>query len=557
MEKVCTVCQISFPVHERDLKFYAAISPIIQEQKFALPTPSHCPECRLKRRLLWRNETTLYLRKSDFTGQDIISIYSPEKSNKIYELKQYEHLDLMNWGKTIDPHKSIFRQFTDFFRQVPLQALNNMGENESSEYCNYGYQCQNCYLCFWGDVSQDSLYNYGFVNLKDCVDNYWLFDGELCYENVNTFTAFNSKYIYNCHNCSDSAFLFSCRDVKHSMFCVNLQHKEYCLFNEQLTKEEFGRRKAEFDFGSFTAVQKMYTEFNAFKAKFPVRNLTNINVENVTGDMNQQSQNCFDCYHMLESQDCSYGIDHIKNKDVYDSYGCVELEQCYDVHCGLQSQRVLFSYDIYTSYNLLYCISCRSCKDCFGCVGLRNKQYCIFNTQHSQAEYEKLLSEILTRMIADGEWGEFFPESASPFGYNESTANEYFPHTKTEALARDYPWTEYEAPKPEAKNSIAAQDLPDHIRDVSDEILNSVIACANTGRLFRLTKQELAFYRAHNIPLPRYHSDERRRQRMLLKNPRSIRTANCDSCKKEMLTSVPAEHKSIVYCEDCFLAVRN
>ena len=30
-------------------------------------------------------------------------------------------------------------------------------------------------------------------------------------------------------------------------------------------------------------------------------------------------------------------------------------------------------------------------------------------------------------------WGEFFPASLSPFGYNETVANEYFPLTKDQA----------------------------------------------------------------------------------------------------------------------------
>ena len=30
-------------------------------------------------------------------------------------------------------------------------------------------------------------------------------------------------------------------------------------------------------------------------------------------------------------------------------------------------------------------------------------------------------------MMRTGEWGEFFPSSISPFGYNETIAQEYFP----------------------------------------------------------------------------------------------------------------------------------
>ncbi|MDP2669631.1 MAG: hypothetical protein Q8O99_01100 [bacterium] len=34
----------------------------------------------------------------------------------------------------------------------------------------------------------------------------------------------------------------------------------------------------------------------------------------------------------------------------------------------------------------------------FGCSNLRNKQYCIFNKQYTQEEYEQLVPKIITHM---------------------------------------------------------------------------------------------------------------------------------------------------------------
>ena len=42
-------------------------------------------------------------------------------------------------------------------------------------------------------------------------------------------------------------------------------------------------------------------------------------------------------------------------------------------------------------------------------------------------------------MIQDGEWGEFFPSTLSPFGYNETVAQEYFPLTREEVLGSPLP----------------------------------------------------------------------------------------------------------------------
>jgi hypothetical protein len=79
----------------------------------------------------------------------------------------------------------------------------------------------------------------------------------------------------------------------------------------------------------------------------------------------------------------------------------------------------------------------------FLCVGLRNKSYCILNKQYTKEEYEELVPRIIEKMMTtplrqgfEGqmEWGEFFPTSLSPFGYNETVAQEYFPMMREEAL---------------------------------------------------------------------------------------------------------------------------
>jgi hypothetical protein len=44
--------------------------------------------------------------------------------------------------------------------------------------------------------------------------------------------------------------------------------------------------------------------------------------------------------------------------------------------------------------------------------------------------------QIIERMMQDGEWGEFFPATMSPFGYNETVANEYYPLSKSEATEK-------------------------------------------------------------------------------------------------------------------------
>lgn len=46
-------------------------------------------------------------------------------------------------------------------------------------------------------------------------------------------------------------------------------------------------------------------------------------------------------------------------------------------------------------------------------------------------------------MTSTGEWGEFFPHTLSPFGYNESIAQEYRPLSKTDIESKGWNWYEY------------------------------------------------------------------------------------------------------------------
>lgn len=60
---------------------------------------------------------------------------------------------------------------------------------------------------------------------------------------------------------------------------------------------------------------------------------------------------------------------------------------------------------------------------------MKKAHHCIFNTSYSVQEYEKLCGKIIDHMKSTGEWGEHFPAELSPFGYDETVAQEYFPIT--------------------------------------------------------------------------------------------------------------------------------
>ena len=195
-----------------------------------------------------------------------------------------------------------------------------------------------------------------------------------------------------------------------------------------------------------------------------------------------------------------------------------------------------------------------TCNDCFGCVGLKHKQHCILNKQYTKEEYEALVPKIIAEMRADGEWGEFFPVTMSPFAYNETVAQEYFPLTKEEVLNRGWKWRDEVDETPKVAKIIPAEQLPDSIDDIPDDILNWAIECEATKRPYKIIRQELEFYRKMRLPVPHLHPDERHKRRMAMRNPRKLWKRPCMKCGREMETTYAPERKEIVYCESCYLA---
>ena len=164
------------------------------------------------------------------------------------------------------------------------------------------------------------------------------------------------------------------------------------------------------------------------------------------------------------------------------------------------------------------------------CAEMNGKQYCILNKQYTKEEYEILVPKIIEQMkkvpYVDKQgrsygYGEFFPSEISPFAYNETVAQDYFPIDEKTAEFKGYLWREYTPNK--YKTTIKGKDLPQTIAEVDDSILNEVIECEITNKPFKILEEELNFYRRLNLPLPSVHPDERHNMRLKLRNPMILR----------------------------------
>ncbi len=85
-------CQLSgkeFFVTDKDLEFYDKISPVLSGKKYAIPSPTLCPEERTRNRMMFRNFMHLYHRNSDLSGKAMISMYRPNGPTKVYTTQEW------------------------------------------------------------------------------------------------------------------------------------------------------------------------------------------------------------------------------------------------------------------------------------------------------------------------------------------------------------------------------------------------------------------------------------------------------------------------------------
>jgi len=152
-------------------------------------------------------------------------------------------------------------------------------------------------------------------------------------------------------------------------------------------------------------------------------------------------------------------------------------------------------------------------------------------------------------------FGEGFPEMFSDFAYNETIANYHFPLSKEEALSRRYTWRDVD--KKDYKITIKSKDLSETIKEVDDSVLNEIIECEdkkNTESVgaFRITQNELNFYKKMNLPLPKACFNIRHLRRMNKRPPLRMLKRNCSKCEIETETVYDENYAPIIYCEQCY-----
>ena len=553
--KICQNCKKGFAIEPDDFEFY---------KKMKVPAPTWCPECRFRRRFIWRNERKQFRGKSALSGKNLLTLYPPEAGYNIYRNEEWRGgYDPLVYGREVDFTRPFMAQIFELDRKVPkpsgsaLRLLN-------SEYCDNAGDLKNCYLLFNSNFTEDSGYGNGVDRCQLCFDNSHIQRCERCYNSFWLTNCYQTHFSSRCEDCTNVWFSKDCRGCNNCIGCVNLRTKNYCIFNVQYSKEEYQDRLKEFNFSSWKNMVSMKKQTHEFWLKFPNKSMQGIKNQNASGEFITHSKNVLDSYLIREGENLRF-VQYSQvpsSKDCYDlSLGGCNAEQIYECAiCGWGASNIKFSVECWEdAINMEYCIYCTGSSDLFGCVGVQKKQYCILNKQYSKEEYNEMVLRIKKHMddmpYIDKagrvyKYGEFFPSEASPFAYTHTSSPEHFPLTKEEALAQGFRWQDEN--HNEYKTTKDAKELSGDIKDIELEIVKEVIKCEKCGRAYRIIEPELHFLRQMGIPVPHWCVDCRHKDRISQRNPAIIYDRQCTKCGEKIKTSYAPDRPEIVYCEKCY-----
>ena len=502
----CKKCSQNFTVKPEDKAFY---------QRIEVPEPTLCSDCRWQRRLVLRNERTLYDDKCDLCKKSIISLYSEDKPYKVYcyDCFHSDKWDRLQYGRDFDFKRPFFEQFKELQLEVPrIHAFAT--NNENSEYTNGSAYNKNCYMIFVSDHNEDCLFSYSIFECTNCVDCFNSYKCEVSYECSGCFNCYGSKYLADCSDCVESQHCVDCKGCSNCFGCVGLRNKEYYFLNKPLSKDEYNKKIKNIS-------KKDFEDFEQLKLNHKYLYMHGLNNENSAGDYINRCKDCADCYDSHDLEKCKYIIHGNKCKDTYDGYMIGDdTELSYETVGSLSCNDCQFNYFIINAHNVEYCDACFGVKNLFGCIGLKKAEYCILNKQYSDKDFQDLKNKIVEHMKKTDEYGEFFPLENSPFEYWETAANEYYPQNKNA-----------EGEKPVSR-------------------LHPI--CKQCGKNYNFVKQEEKFYEDNNIDKPDKCFNCRHENRLKQKNPRQLWDRKCAKCQADIKTSYYPKRPEQVYCRKCY-----
>jgi len=298
---------------------------------------------------------------------------------------------------------NFFQDFQQLLRDKPRYNVKHVNA-ENCDYSDTAINSQNCYYCFAVFYCENVYYARYSRKCNNCSGLTFCVSCEWCVECIDCVKCYQCDYCQDCKNCSDAKFCKDCFGCRNCLGCVGLHQKEYCMFNEQLSQEEYEKRLQELDLTNLQQRELVLKKVQELQKDSPNLSLHQFQVEDCIGDHLTESKNCYQCYDAFALEDCLYNIECNGNNNSCDLTVCFEAEWCYNsVQAPLNHNCNFLMHTDYCS-DSEFCAYSKNLKNCFGCVYLNNKEYHILNKAYSPEEYANKIEEIKAELIKNKQY---------------------------------------------------------------------------------------------------------------------------------------------------------
>lgn len=437
------------------------------------------------------------------------------RSNAI-AIDEFEKLrdDLVKSWKEYKKDASFFDQFGELLRITPLPYMIHHGVGDNIEYSDNCVDAKNAYLStgvlygaedtfysLWSIASRQ-IYNSFWVNTQSEIVHFWKGISQ-------SFKVFYSSFISGSSDIWFSSNLIWCQEC---ILCDGLTNVGYHIKNIPYEKEEYFKKKQEM-LEQKQLFGKLYeTVFHTWKS---------YDDYHCSGNYIRQSENIENGVFVENAKNGKNVVFAGWWKPIEEFYDCFSAGGLWksDYYAASQSgggEHVYCSVGIIFSSAIFYSYYLEGCSFCLGCVWLRNKSYCILNTQYTKDEWLRLVDQIFSQMHSQWTLWDFFPGEINPFYYNDTAASFLGNRSRQDVLDKWYLWRDsgitIEAPA--GANIISVDDISryesyqDGIWKIDRDICKKVIQDSQ-GNAFVIISQECSFYEKYGLPLPRIHWRQR------------------------------------------------
>ncbi len=550
-ERPCTrICEVTgeiWDVTEADIE---------RERKFSIPPMRISPRTYFK---LWSQLLTGYSwwwNKHTETGKPVLTHIHPHTFWKVIEDEEWHTRDFSAIQIGIDRSRSVFDQIYELATRVPMSAYKNF-EKPVNSIARLSFGDKNSFF-MEGTRSKDSLYCTDTLDVEDSIEVCWSGRIQQSYNVMMSFDLNRCVAARSSRNSLHCDFIFDCWNCESCFMAFNRRHAKYLWDGEQLSEEEWRKRREALRLGDHNTYERLYTDFLCrvgTEAVWPEN--FNLKVENSTGEY---LTNCVNCEHSWFSdgaKDCWWTVWGNLGTETCALGADVASTRCFGSMISVHSDDCRFCWAVQRCQRLEYCIECYDCEDCFGCVGIKRKRFHIFNKEYPEEVYWQKLDELKCVMLKLGEYGLPFYRRfiQTPFRhaggafYQDVESGDY---EKQSVMDFD-PAFDDAFGNWDRKDLHDLSEIPDHVSD-ADSVKGRVFLDPALNRPFTLFPAEIKLYKKLGVRVSRRHFTSRVEDLWREMNIFDFESRVCAKCSASLTV---AKNKTFperkIYCRACYL----